>query len=1018
MESNNGNKSQNNDKNNIKIYNINNLIQKLRINDGLSVGNDFKNKLIIDRGGRLTDIRNTNLELLLPLKWDNTNNSKIIIEDDYISNTNINVAADISMSKTNFSPNIEQMTYNGIDGNLEIKDIYIKKLGDTLIGNYAISGFLDIKQREGLSLKGTNDGILMNMYQKSTDLNKSFSMGYLNNNDTTFVFQNLLNNSQFSFNRPVAINKDFVENDIALDVSGDSHIKGSLTIDDDLIVKGTQTILNTVEWHVQDTNIQLGKISTPTDDTADNGGITLLDGTNNKKIIWKKDTNSWYLNQNIDILSGKVYKINNVEVMSATGLGSNIKSSSLTSVGTINSGKWEGDKININNYTNLELDNTSLSWGDTPREENKIYINDIFVKNNGDSIDGDLEINGSFTINSELFNINNDTKNGKYYTNKVEFFDNTIKNASFGYLDQYNHFIFNNNISGGNFIFNSGVGINITPTEMLDINGNIKIRGAMGIIMGDNTNANLLLANNGGFQSTPISGDISIDRMGVATLKSNTVRSNNIINASIKNSHISDSTIDKIDILKTTLSVDTSQLDLTDSKLSIKDIYLKNTGDEITGNLTINKTSNDDAFLRIFSNNSNVKSGIKLGENINSHWTINNKETDGNLVFSHTNNSEIIVINSTTKQIGINKNPTATLDIDGTIKSSESITSKKIVIDNSANFTDIDLNGRFIQEYEQNTVNPWFELKVKNQVPALSIKNNNDVGMMNLEVKERLNVKRIENDALNWNNSSNFKYVKFLENKTMFESGFLMDDINENSVFGSANIIVRKNGVYKSTTITGDVQLDENGEILIQNQKISNQHIINDTTDLIDISKTNLSTENSDNINLIIKDKNILKADIINNSITNNHINDVADISMFKTNFSPNIEQMTYNGIDGNLEVKDIYVKNTGDIINGDLGITNDLSVGNKISIHAINNIGDLHVGSIEKNNTQIHIESKAGEKAGIRIYRGSGDNSDANNNQFGIIVDNDGLNISKYSDKNYDSIPDNIFYRKKRWID
>ena len=252
MESNNGNKLQNNNNNDnkINIYNINTLLQKLRIDEGLSVGkNDSKENIIFDKASRISNIRNTNLELLPPLTWDSSSNNKIKIErgdgisfldnklvsyisDGYIRNNHINNDAAISMSKTNFSPNIDQFTYNGITGDLMLNDIYVNNTGDLLFGNYTISGFLTITgQKESLSLKGNNNGILMNMYQKSTDLNKSFTMGYPNNNDTDFVFQNLLNTGHFIFNKSVAINKDSIEPNVALDISGDSHIKGTLTID-------------------------------------------------------------------------------------------------------------------------------------------------------------------------------------------------------------------------------------------------------------------------------------------------------------------------------------------------------------------------------------------------------------------------------------------------------------------------------------------------------------------------------------------------------------------------------------------------------------------------------------------------------------------------------------------------------------------------------------------------------------------------------------------------------------------
>ena len=75
-------------------------------------------------------------------------------------------------------------------------------------------------------------------------------------------------------------------------------------------------------------------VSGATDITADTGGITLK-GTTNKTFNWLNATSSWTSSENLDIVTGKTYKINNVAVLSATTLGSSVVNSSLTSVGTL-----------------------------------------------------------------------------------------------------------------------------------------------------------------------------------------------------------------------------------------------------------------------------------------------------------------------------------------------------------------------------------------------------------------------------------------------------------------------------------------------------------------------------------------------------------------------------------------------------------------------------------------------------------------------------------------------------------
>jgi len=85
----------------------------------------------------------------------------------------------------------------------------------------------------------------------------------------------------------------------------------------DLTVEGTTTTINSTTLTVDDKNIELGSVGSPTDTTADGGGITLK-GTSDKTIIWDNANDNWTLNQNVNIPTGTVYKINNSEVLSAT----------------------------------------------------------------------------------------------------------------------------------------------------------------------------------------------------------------------------------------------------------------------------------------------------------------------------------------------------------------------------------------------------------------------------------------------------------------------------------------------------------------------------------------------------------------------------------------------------------------------------------------------------------------------------------------------------------------------------
>lgn len=120
----------------------------------------------------------------------------------------------------------------------------------------------------------------------------------------------------------------------------------SLTITGDLTVNGTTTTVNSTTVTVDDKNLELGATATPSDAGADGGGITLK-GTTDKTFNWVDSTDSWTSSEHLDLASGKVYKINGTTVLSNNTLGSGVTSSSLTSVGTITTGVWNGTDIAV-----------------------------------------------------------------------------------------------------------------------------------------------------------------------------------------------------------------------------------------------------------------------------------------------------------------------------------------------------------------------------------------------------------------------------------------------------------------------------------------------------------------------------------------------------------------------------------------------------------------------------------------------------------------------------------------------
>ena len=119
---------------------------------------------------------------------------------------------------------------------------------------------------------------------------------------------------------------------------------GTTTIAGDLTVSGTTTTINATTLTVDDKNIELGSVVTPTNTTADGGGISLK-GATDKTFNWVNATGAWTSSEDLNLLTGKVYEIDGTTVLSSTTLGSGVTLSSLTTVGTIGTGVWNGTVV-------------------------------------------------------------------------------------------------------------------------------------------------------------------------------------------------------------------------------------------------------------------------------------------------------------------------------------------------------------------------------------------------------------------------------------------------------------------------------------------------------------------------------------------------------------------------------------------------------------------------------------------------------------------------------------------------
>ena len=88
------------------------------------------------------------------------------------------------------------------------------------------------------------------------------------------------------------------DNEMTFSLPNDVIIGNDLTVTGNLDVQGTTTTINSTTLQVDDITVELGTVATPTDATANGGGI-VLKGATDKLITWSNTNDAWTFNQNV-----------------------------------------------------------------------------------------------------------------------------------------------------------------------------------------------------------------------------------------------------------------------------------------------------------------------------------------------------------------------------------------------------------------------------------------------------------------------------------------------------------------------------------------------------------------------------------------------------------------------------------------------------------------------------------------------------------------------------------------------
>jgi hypothetical protein len=161
--------------------------------------------------------------------------------------------------------------------------------------------------------------------------------------------------------------------------TGTTTVGNNLTVTGDLTVSGNTTTLNTSTLEVEDKNIIIAKVASPTDSTADGAGITIK-GATDKTFNWVDATDAFTSSEHIETAAGKTLALSGSSSGKTTLNVSAAASGTLTLPAATDTlvGKATSDTL-----TNKSISLTSNTISGTLAEFNTALSDDNFVSLTG-----------------------------------------------------------------------------------------------------------------------------------------------------------------------------------------------------------------------------------------------------------------------------------------------------------------------------------------------------------------------------------------------------------------------------------------------------------------------------------------------------------------------------------------------------------------------------------------------------------------------------------------------------------
>ena len=169
-----------------------------------------------------------------------------------------------------------------ISGDISINNAGASSIGAGKVTNSMLAGSIDLTTKVTGTLPVANGG---------TGVTTSTGSGGSNVLSASPTFTGTANFAAIGTTGDVAVGNNVT-------------VGGNVTVSGNLTVSGTTTTIDTTVLTVKDINVELGKVATPSNITADGGGITLK-GATDKTFNWVNATGAWTSSEHLATAPGK-----------------------------------------------------------------------------------------------------------------------------------------------------------------------------------------------------------------------------------------------------------------------------------------------------------------------------------------------------------------------------------------------------------------------------------------------------------------------------------------------------------------------------------------------------------------------------------------------------------------------------------------------------------------------------------------------------------------------------------------